>query len=48
MIRGLLAEFGIDIPKGITHALAFVRRAVAGGVHEVSDLAAKVISALAA
>jgi transposase len=28
MIRGLLAEFGIDIPKGITHALAFVRRAV--------------------
>ncbi|MCA0417584.1 MAG: IS110 family transposase [Proteobacteria bacterium] len=22
MIRGLLAEFGIDIPKGITHALA--------------------------
>ena len=23
MIRGLLAEFGIDIPKGITTALAF-------------------------
>ena len=35
MIRGLLAEFGIDIPKGITHALAFVRRAVAGDAHEV-------------
>ena len=30
MIRGLLAEFGVDIPKGITHALAFVRRVVAG------------------
>src|SRR5690348_9217472 len=32
MIRGLLAEFGIDIPKGITHALAFVQRAAAGDV----------------
>ena len=47
MIRGLLAEFGIEIPKGITHALAFVRRAVAGEAHEVPDLAAKVIGALA-
>jgi transposase len=47
MIRGLLAEFGSDIPKGITHALAFVRRAVAGQAHEVPDLAAKVIGALA-
>jgi hypothetical protein len=26
MIRGLLTEFGIDIPKSITNALAFVRR----------------------
>ena len=47
MIRGLLAEFGVDIPKGITHALAFARRAVAGKAHEVPDLAAKVIGALA-
>src|SRR5215208_6374995 len=47
MIRGLLAEFGIDIPKGITNALAFVRRAVAGEANEVPDLAAKVIGALA-
>jgi transposase len=47
MIRGLLAEFGIDIPKGITHALAFVRRALAGQADEVPDLAAKVIGALA-
>ena len=47
MIRGLLAEFGIDLPKGITHALGFVRRAVAGEAHEVPTLAAKVIGALA-
>jgi transposase len=47
MIRGLLAEFGIDIPKGITQALAFVRRAVAGQADDVPDLAAKVIGALA-
>jgi transposase len=47
MIRGLLAEFGIDLPKGITHALVFVRRSVAGQAHEVPVLAAKVISALA-
>ena len=47
MIRGLLAEFGIDIPKGITNALAFVRRAVAGEANEVPDLATKVIGALA-
>ncbi len=47
MIRGLLAEFSIDIPRGITQALAFVRRAVAGDAHEVPDLAAKVIGALA-
>lgn len=46
-VRGLLAEFGIDVPKGITDALAFVRRAVAGGAHEVPDLAAKVIGTLA-
>ncbi|MDN3625197.1 IS110 family transposase [Methylobacterium isbiliense] len=47
MIRGLLAEFGIDLPKGISHALAFVRRAVAGAAREVPDLAAKVIGTLA-
>src|SRR3712207_4296112 len=47
MIRGPLAEFGIDIPKGITNALAFVRRAVAGEANEVPDLATKVIGALA-
>src|SRR6202167_2152714 len=40
MIRGLLAQFGVDIPKGITHALAFVRRVVAGEAHEVPQLTA--------
>jgi transposase len=47
MVRGLLAELGIHIPKGITHALAFVRRAVAGDVGDVPVVAARVISALA-
>jgi hypothetical protein len=47
MIRGLLAEFGVELPKGITHALAFARRVVAGEAHEVPTLAAKVIGALA-
>ena len=47
MVRGLRAEFGVDLPKDITHALAFVRRAVAGEAHEVPNVAAKVIGALA-
>jgi transposase len=47
MIRALLAEFGVDIPKGITHALALARRVVAGEAHEVPMLAIKVIAALA-
>jgi transposase len=47
MIRGVLAEFGIDIPKGITYALAFVRRVVAGEAQDIPQLAAKVIGALA-
>ncbi len=47
MIRGVLAEFGIEIPKGITYALAFVRRVVAGEAQNIPELAAKVIGALA-
>src|SRR3954452_23485433 len=46
-IRGLLAEFGIDLPKGIRDALGLVRRAVAGEAHEVPALAATVVGALA-
>ncbi len=48
LIRGLLAEFGVDIPRGITHALAFARRMAAGEAQEVPDLATKVVGALAA
>jgi transposase len=48
LIRGLLAEFGVIIPRGITHALAFARRLAAGETQEVPDLATKVVGALAA
>ena len=37
----------VHIPKGITHALTFVRRVVAGEAHEVPQLAAKVVGAMA-
>lgn len=47
MIRGLLAEFGVILPKGITHALEFARRTAAGEANEVPALAASVIKALA-
>jgi transposase len=47
MIRAVLAEFGIELPKGITYALAFVRRVVAGEAQDIPPLAGKVISALA-
>jgi transposase len=47
MIRAVLAEFGIEIPKGITYALAFVRRVVAGEAQDIPQLAAKVIGVLA-
>ena len=35
MIRGLLAEFGVDIPKGIKQALVMARRIVDGEAPEV-------------
>jgi len=47
MIRGVLAEFGIEIPKGITYALAFVRRVVAGEAQDIPRLAATVVRTLA-
>jgi transposase len=47
MIRAVLAEFGIALPKGITYALAFVRRVVAGEAQDIPQLAGKVILALA-
>ena len=42
------AEFGVNIPRGISHALAFARRVVTGDAQEVPELAAKVVGALAA
>ena len=47
MIRAVLAEFGIELPKGITYALAFVRRVVAGEAQDIPPLAGRVIAALA-
>jgi transposase len=47
LVRGLLAEFGVTIPRGIAHALAFARRIVAGDVEAIPPLAAKVVGALA-
>jgi transposase len=47
MIRAVLAEFGIEIPKGITYALVFVRRVVAGEAQDIPPLAGRVIGALA-
>lgn len=46
MIRGLLAEFGIDIPKGLERALLMARRIVEGEAPDVPAEAAKVILTL--
>lgn len=37
MIRGLLAEFGIDIPRGLERALAMARRIADGEILDVPD-----------
>src|SRR5471030_2813599 len=47
MIRSLLAEFGIEIPRGIGQALMLAKRIAAGDVPDVPPLAAKVIAGLA-
>jgi len=41
MIRGLLAEFGIDIPKGLERALLMARQIVDGKPPKVPFEAAK-------
>jgi transposase len=46
MIRGLLAEFGIDIPKGLERALLMARRIVDGETPDVPMEAAKIVSTL--
>jgi len=47
MIRGLLAEFGIEIRLGITHALMLAKRIAADDMPDIPPLAAKVIAGLA-
>jgi transposase len=47
MIRGLLAEFGIEIRRGIEQALMLAKRIAAGEMPEIPTLAAKVIAGLA-
>jgi transposase len=47
MIRGQLAEFGIVLAKGVSHALGFVDRLLDGEVVEIPPLAAKVMLLLA-
>src|SRR5579864_8420487 len=47
MIRGLLAEFGIEIRRGIEQALKLARRIAAHEVPDIPPLAAKMIASLA-
>lgn len=47
MIRGLLAEFGVEIGRGIEQALMLARRIAAGEVPKIPPIAAKVITGLA-
>ena len=46
MIRGLLAEFGIDIPKGLERALQRARQIVNGEAPDVPIEAAKIVGTL--
>jgi transposase len=46
MIRGLLAEFGIEIRRGITHALSLAERIAAGEMPGIPALPAKMIESL--
>ena len=46
MIRGLLAEFGVDIPKGFERALLMARQIVDGKAPDVPIEAAKILGTL--
>ena len=46
MIRGLLAEFGVDIPKGLERALLMARQIVDGKAPKVPMGAAKIVTTL--
>jgi transposase len=47
MIRGLLAEFGIEIRRGLEQALTLVKRIAADETPDIPPLAGKVIAGLA-
>jgi transposase len=47
IVRGLLAEFGIDIPSGLSHALALAARIADGNAPEVPTLAVRIVTELA-
>ena len=47
MIRGLLAEFGIEMARGLHHALALAKRLTDGDAAEVPMLAQRVVASLA-
>jgi transposase len=47
MIRGLLAEFGIEMARGLHHALELARRVIEGRAPDVPELAQRVVTGLA-
>src|SRR3954467_3359747 len=47
MIRGVLAEFGIEMARGLHHALALAKRLTEGDAAEVPELAQRVVASLA-
>lgn len=46
MMRGLLAEFGIDIPEGLERALLMARQVVDGEIPDVPGEAARIVDML--
>jgi transposase len=47
MIRGLLAEFGIEMARGLHHALELAARIASGTAPDVPELAVRIITGLA-
>jgi transposase len=47
MIRGLLAEFGIEMARGLHHALALAKQLTDGHATDVPELAQRVVTSLA-
>jgi len=47
MVRGLLAEFGIEMARGLHHALALAARLADGDAPDVPELAQRVVAGLA-